>query len=78
MCVGCDLCCASWMGKGGDQLGSTTSEGYKAIQLIRQGEGGVLLPGSGKIFLRSQRFANFFAFFSFSLYLFRFLRFILF
>jgi hypothetical protein len=48
--------CASWMGKGGggDQLGSTTSEGYKAIQLIRQGGGGsVLLPGPGKFFPRS-------------------------
>ncbi len=33
--------CASWKGKGGRSIGqySTISEGYKAIQLIRQGEG---------------------------------------
>ncbi len=42
--------CACCMGKGGggDQLGSTTSEGYKALQLIRQG--GATVARSWQVF----------------------------
>ncbi len=54
--------CASWVGKGGDQLGSTTSEGYKAIQLIRQGEGGTYGFQFRQVFSAVIKMFNFFCF----------------
>ncbi len=59
--------CAGWMGKGGDQLGSTISEGYKAILLIWQGGGGCTVASSGKFSPLSYKCSIFFAFFHFAL-----------